>query len=438
MKHCVKKSLSVLIALALLLSLVPAAAFADDLHVTRLTVSTYEGMESFADLPADFLGTDAETASAWTGYDENADTYLIYKVGSTGEYASMVLFSPGNNPFPFSLSFDQFDFENINNSGCKIYYTSSGSNTPAVTYSVKLLGADNSTTTDSKEQLNLSGPMATVTFTAKAGYSFPATSEKYTTTHGVTVAVSQDLKTLTVSGTPSADVNLYLPAATKDPCSVTLTGGDHATAGGGAKTQTGLTGAMTTVTFTAAEGYSFPATDDAYGTKKGITVALSEDKKTITVSGTPSENVTIAIPAAVQDAPAPDPGNNPQPGVDLKVTKLTSELTSGMPIDFEPVDESKATNWGGVDENVETTLLIFAADEDTCEIAVYVLGQFVSVDTINIEDVGNYLDGYDIYYTSVNLYTVIWKNGTSTLETDANVKEGAKPKYDGATPTKDV
>ena len=42
------------------------------------------------------------------------------------------------------------------------------------------------------------------------------------------------------------------------------------------------------------------------------------------------------------------------------------------------------------------------------------------------------------FTSALNSYTIVWKNGDSTLETDENATYGSTPSYDGATPTKDA
>lgn len=82
------------------------------------------------------------------------------------------------------------------------------------------------------------------------------------------------------------------PAATY---SVTLTGGANATASG-STTQSGLSGAMTTVTYTANNGYHFA--EFANITSNGITATRTSDT-VVTVSGTPTGDASITIPDAV-------------------------------------------------------------------------------------------------------------------------------------------
>ena len=78
--------------------------------------------------------------------------------------------------------------------------------------------------------------------------------------------------------------------------SVTLSGGANATTSGGATSQTGLTGAMTTVTYTANTGYYFAEFADI--TDNGITATRTSDT-VVTVSGTPTADATITVPDAV-------------------------------------------------------------------------------------------------------------------------------------------
>ncbi|WP_026670424.1 leucine-rich repeat protein [Butyrivibrio sp. AE3006] len=84
------------------------------------------------------------------------------------------------------------------------------------------------------------------------------------------------------------------------PYSVTLSGGANATIDG-ATSQTGLTGAMTTVTYTANTGYYFAEFTDI--TNNGIT-AKRTSSTVVTVSGTPTSDATITVPDAVEKTAA--------------------------------------------------------------------------------------------------------------------------------------
>ena len=77
---------------------------------------------------------------------------------------------------------------------------------------------------------------------------------------------------------------------------VTLSGGANATTSGGAISQTGLTGAMTVVTYTANTGYYFAEFADI--TDNGIT-AKRTSSTVVTVSGTPTADATITVPDAI-------------------------------------------------------------------------------------------------------------------------------------------
>ena len=163
-----------------------------------------------------------------------------------------------------------------------------------ITYTVTLTGGEHATPDKATTQTGLIGAMETVTYTAHDGYHF----DDFTPieSHGITVQKT-DSKTVTVSGTPDADVTIAVPDAVHDTYTVTLTGGEHATPDK-ATTQTGLTGAMETVTYTAHDGYHF---DDFTPIEShGITVQKTGNK-TVTVSGTPDADVTIAVPDAVHD-----------------------------------------------------------------------------------------------------------------------------------------
>jgi|GEM_PF-1633332 len=81
------------------------------------------------------------------------------------------------------------------------------------------------------------------------------------------------------------------------PRSVTLTGGANATVSGGEVKQTGITGEMKTVTYTAKSGYKFPETSDYFKTTNGITVDRTSDT-VVTVSGKPTADTEMTVPDA--------------------------------------------------------------------------------------------------------------------------------------------
>ena len=92
-------------------------------------------------------------------------------------------------------------------------------------YKVTLSGGEHATTEESAKttQPGLGTtslgktPMEPVTYTAVEGYKFPEISDAYTTTaegnHGIKVELNEDRTVITVSGTPTADVDITVPDA---------------------------------------------------------------------------------------------------------------------------------------------------------------------------------------------------------------------------------
>jgi len=122
----------------------------------------------------------------------------------------------------------------------------------------------------------------------------------------------------------------------KPAYNVTLSGGANATTSGGAISQTGLTGAMTTVTYTANTGYYFAEFADI--TDNGIT-AKRTSSTVVTVSGTPTADATITVPDAVTNDEADDTQQNPD-----GTKTVTKENADGKTI--------SVTNYSKTDEQI--------------------------------------------------------------------------------------
>ena len=176
------------------------------------------------------------------------------------------------------------------------------------TYTVTVIPAAYMTRkTDSglETQSGLTGAMTDVVYKAEEGYYFP---EGYSVQgkNGITVTRNDDSQ-ITVSGTPTADTKIQLIAPTEKPATYTVTviPADHMTrkTDSGLETQSGLTGAMKEVVYTAKDGYYFP---ESYSVEalNGITVTRNNDSE-ITVSGTPTANTEIKLSAPTEKTTTP-------------------------------------------------------------------------------------------------------------------------------------
>ena len=186
---------------------------------------------------------------------------------------------------------------------------------------------DTSSGAELQEGVVIGSDIDRVIYTADEGYYFP---EDYTSMTVNDIKVTRDSeKQITVSGTLTTDVKLTLkePTEKRATYTVTVTPADHMTrkTNSGEATQSGLTGAMTKVVYTADPGYYFP---ESYSVEalNGITVTRNNDSE-ITVSGTPTANTEIkltaptektttppstapATPTPVPATPTPAPANN--------------------------------------------------------------------------------------------------------------------------------
>ena len=114
----------------------------------------------------------------------------------------------------------------------------------------------------------------------------------------LTISTTGDVnvRTFTMPAVVQGDVTITPVFEEIPKYNVTLNGGANATTSGGNTTQTGVTGAMTTVTYTANSGYHF--TEFANITNNGITATRTSDT-VVTVSGTPTADASITIPDGV-------------------------------------------------------------------------------------------------------------------------------------------
>ena len=178
---------------------------------------------------------------------------------------------------------------------------------------------DTSSGEELQEDVVRGSAIDSVIYTADPGYYFP---DNYSVQgkNGIKVTRKDDSQII-VSGTPTANTEINLTAPTEKPATytVTVTAAAHMKreTTSGAETQSGLTGAMTNVVYTAEDGYYFPESYSV-ATVNGITVTKNGENR-ITVSGTPTANTEIKLTAPTEKTTTP-PSTEPAPATPAPAT----------------------------------------------------------------------------------------------------------------------
>ena len=209
---------------------------------------------------------------------------------------------------------------------------------------------DMSSGAELQEEVVQGSDIASVIYTANEGYYFP---EDYNTSgapYGITVTRNSENK-ITVSGTLTTNAKLTLtePTAKSATYTVTVIPAEHMTrkTDSGLATQSGLTGAMTNVVYTADEGYYFP---DSYPvpTVNGITVTRNGENQ-ITVSGTPTANTEIKLTAPTEKTTTP-PSTEPAPATPAPATPTPVPATP-TPVPATPTPAPSNNNSNNDSDN---------------------------------------------------------------------------------------
>ncbi len=237
------------------------------------------------------------------------------------------------------------------------------------------------------------------------------------------VETTEEDKTPQVNGTPILaytskgikKIEVYGYATSTATHSVTITAGDHMTktAGSGDAEQTGLTGAMTDVVYTADNGYYYP-TDYSVAEVSGIKVTRDSYTQ-ITVSGTPTADAAIALtaPTAKTKPDAPTTAA----AVDCTTADNNDGKLTGVTTAME-YKKSDATDWivgtgsditglvpGTYYVRLKATDTTTASDNQELTIAEYTI------------------PSYEVTYKVVN---GTWSDNTTTDKTET-VQSGSKP-----------
>ena len=208
---------------------------------------------------------------------------------------------------------------------------------------------DTSSGAELQEDVVKGSAIASVIYTADEGYYFPT---DYTSMagNGITVTRNSENK-ITVSGTLTTDAILTLTEPTKKSATytVTVTAAAHMTrkTTSGLETQSGLTGAMKEVVYTAEDGYYFP-NNYSVSPENGIKVTRKDDSQ-ITVSGTPTANTEIQLTAPTEKTTT-RPSTEPAPATPAPATPTPAPATP-TPVPATPTPAPSNNNSNNDSDN---------------------------------------------------------------------------------------
>jgi len=262
----------------------PAGDYTVSFGVTAITDSTYASDTTVGTLTATITVTrDDSTPTTGYGVALSSDVTEVAKDGTVNLYLDVT--NSGENTYNAFYATLTYDSTLVSYSGGNVsgYTVDVDSDTPG-TLKISKVGEDVDI---------VGGHELTLPFTATAAgsASFALTGAKVDKADNA----ESDAPDATISGSPVA-----VTITETYTYSVSVTLGANMSSSGGELSQTGLTGAMTDVVVTPDTGYELTA---PMITGSGVTATLNSETGAYTVSGTPTEDVTVTFADATEKAP---------------------------------------------------------------------------------------------------------------------------------------
>ena len=244
-----------------------------------------------------FSGNSSPSSSGGGGAIENKNTGKLYAADTvfTGNYTGEL--GGAINNYRGSLYLTQCTFtQNYTTANNEKYGGAIGNNSNGDVRIINCTFSDNYydyNNSKKRSDLGVYQTPTNYTIVGCAGINItPSSSGLTTAPYGTALLDYSDLNNIKLLYEASESSQIY---------SIMISGGANAATSGGNTNQVGLTGAMTTVTYTANTGYYFAEFADI--SSNGIT-ARRTSSTVVTVSGTPTADATITVPDAVEKTAA--------------------------------------------------------------------------------------------------------------------------------------